>query len=54
MVDVEAFVADGYVKIPGAAPREMADAARSVLWAQLGLSPDDPSSWTEPVRGRPT
>ena len=50
MVDVEAFVADGYVKIPGAAPREMADAARAALWGQLGLSPDDPSSWTEPVR----
>lgn len=50
MVDVEAFVADGYLKIPGAAPRETADTARAALWEQLGLSPDDPSSWTEPVR----
>ncbi|WP_374157845.1 phytanoyl-CoA dioxygenase family protein [Mycobacterium sp. G7A2] len=50
MVDVERFAADGYVKLAGAAPRQIADAARSVLWAQLGLSPDDPSSWTAPVR----
>lgn len=49
MVDVEAFVADGFVKIANAAPRTVVDAARSTLWTTLGLSPDDPSSWTQPV-----
>ena len=49
MVDVDAFVADGFVKVAQAVPRSVADAARSALWSQLGLSPDDPSSWTSPV-----
>lgn len=49
MVDVEAFLADGYVKVPEAAPAHVADEARALLWAQLGLSPDDPASWTQPV-----
>ncbi|MCV7279402.1 phytanoyl-CoA dioxygenase family protein [Mycolicibacterium flavescens] len=44
------FATDGYLKIERAAPREVADAARALLWRQLGLSPDDPGSWTEPVR----
>lgn len=49
MVDVDAFFSDGFVKITQAAPRAAADAARTLLWAQLGVSPDDPSSWTQPV-----
>lgn len=49
MVDVEAFVADGFVKVEEAAPRAAADAARSRLWRQLGLSADDPATWTQPV-----
>ncbi|SEH80555.1 Phytanoyl-CoA dioxygenase (PhyH) [Mycolicibacterium rutilum] len=44
------FATDGYLKIEQAAPRAVADAARAVLWRQLGLSPDAPESWTEPVR----
>lgn len=50
MVDIEAFAADGFVKVAGAAPRSVADAARGFLWQQIGLSPDDPSGWAEPVR----
>lgn len=49
MVDVDAFVRDGFVKIEQATPRDVADAARALLWRQLGLSPDDPTSWAEPV-----
>lgn len=48
MVDVDAFADDGFVKVEGA-PRELADAARAQLWDQLPASPDDPSSWTQPV-----
>jgi len=44
------FYRDGFTKIEQAAPREVADAARELLWQQLGLSPDEPESWTEPVR----
>lgn len=50
MVDLDAFVADGYVKLDAAAPRRVADAARAALWQQLGLSPDEPENWVEPVR----
>jgi len=49
MVDVEAFLTDGFVKVEQAAPRAVADAARALLWRQLGVSPDDPASWTQPV-----
>lgn len=49
MVDVEAFRTDGFVKVEQAAPRAAADAARALLWRQLGVSPDDPASWTQPV-----
>lgn len=49
MVDVEAFRCDGFVKVEQAAPRVVADAARMLLWQQLGVSPDDRSTWTQPV-----
>ena len=50
MLDLDAFMSDGYAKLERAAPRSVADAARDVLWRQLGLSPDDPAGWTEPVK----
>lgn len=49
MVDAAAFAADGFVKLDGAAPRELADAARALLWRGLAASADDPSTWTRPV-----
>jgi hypothetical protein len=45
----DAFVTDGFVKVEQAASRAVADAARAMLWKQLGLSPNDPESWTEAV-----
>ncbi len=49
MVDLDAFVADGYVKVERAVPRSVADAARAALWEQIGLSPDAPEDWSAPV-----
>ena len=46
---IEAFVQDGYVRIDGAFPRAVADAARAMLWRDTGCDPDDPSTWTRPV-----
>ena len=46
---IEQFVTDGFVRIDEAFPRALADAARKVLWRDLGLSPDDPAGWTRPV-----
>ncbi|KAB8189086.1 mitomycin antibiotics/polyketide fumonisin biosynthesis protein [Nonomuraea phyllanthi] len=49
MIDVEAFVADGFAKVEAVVPREVAEAAQALLWERIGLSPDDPSGWTRPV-----
>jgi hypothetical protein len=43
------FVADGFVRIDHAFPRDRADAARAILWKATGCDPDDPASWTRPV-----
>ena len=50
MLNLDAFMSDGYVKVEQAAPRSVADAARNMLWQQLGLSPDEPDGWSAPVR----
>lgn len=49
MVDVADFDRDGHLKIDQPELRGAAEAARAALWAQIGLSPDDPASWTQPV-----
>ncbi|WP_238421716.1 phytanoyl-CoA dioxygenase family protein [Gordonia sp. 'Campus'] len=50
MIDIQAFVEDGFVKVERPALRPVADEARMYLWAQLGLSEDDRSGWTEAVK----
>ena len=49
MLDIDAFIFDGYAKIEQPAFRNVADAARAALWRRLGLSPDDPDGWASPV-----
>ncbi|TDC99602.1 mitomycin antibiotics/polyketide fumonisin biosynthesis protein [Nonomuraea deserti] len=49
VIDVEAFVERGFVKVEAVVPREVGDAARALLWQRIGLSPGDPSGWTKPV-----
>jgi Phytanoyl-CoA dioxygenase (PhyH) len=46
---VEQFIADGFVRVDRAFPRALADAAREILWNATGCSPDDPTTWTQPV-----
>jgi hypothetical protein len=50
MLDLDAFIRDGYAKVEQPASRRVADAGRAILWRQLGLSPDDRDRWSEPVR----
>ncbi|BBY84334.1 phytanoyl-CoA dioxygenase family protein [Mycolicibacterium tokaiense] len=50
MVDVEAFLSDGYLKIEQPQLRGAADEARALVWRQLGLTPHCAGDWTEPVR----
>lgn len=47
--EVEQFIEDGYVLLREAFPREVAAEIRKRLWAELGLSPDDPTQWTKNV-----
>ena len=46
---IEQFVHDGFVRIDGAFPRELADACRRMLWLATGCAEDAPSTWTRPV-----
>ncbi len=49
MVDVAAFVRDGFVKLERPALRDVADAARALLWRTIPPSPVDRTTWTQPV-----
>ncbi|MEO3810535.1 phytanoyl-CoA dioxygenase family protein [Sphaerisporangium sp. B11E5] len=48
-IDVDRFLTDGFAKVEAIVPRDVADQARALLWRRIGLSPDDPSTWTQPV-----
>jgi len=46
---VQAFIDHGFVKIETAFNADLAKECRNALWAEIGLSPDDPASWNEPI-----
>ena len=46
---VERLIDDGFVLLEQVVPADVVAAGRKVIWADLGQSPDDPTSWTEPV-----
>lgn len=46
---IKSFIDDGFVKIENAFSRELAMRCQQELWAQIGLSPDKPETWTAPV-----
>lgn len=45
----EQFLGDGFVRIDGAFPPEVAAEARAILWRDTGCDPDERSTWTRPV-----
>ena len=47
--EIDQFIHNGFVKLEGAFPRATAAACRDILWRDLGLSPDHPEEWKEPV-----
>jgi phytanoyl-CoA dioxygenase PhyH len=47
--DVSAFIDQGFVRIDDAFSRNLAEAARAILWRDTGCDLDDPSTWTKPV-----
>ena len=46
---IEAFIADGFVRLDDVVPRAVVEAARPILWQAAACDPDAPQSWTEPV-----
>src|SRR5262249_59254997 len=46
---VEHFIQNGFVRIDGAFPRELADEARIIMWRDLPCDPHDRATWTRPV-----
>jgi hypothetical protein len=46
---IDRFIEDGFVKIEGAFPKEIAAQARSILWKDTGCDPDNPATWIKPV-----
>jgi hypothetical protein len=49
VVAIDRFIADGFVRIDKAFPREIAEAARAILLRDTGCEPDRPETWTPPV-----
>ena len=45
----EQFVCSGFVKLENAFPKEVAAAAREILWREAGCDPKDRKTWTRPV-----
>jgi hypothetical protein len=46
---VQTFIADGFVKVENAFSTGLAEQCRDELWADIGLSPDAPETWIQPV-----
>jgi hypothetical protein len=46
---VRDFIEDGFIKIENAFSTHLAERCREELWKDIGLSPDRPDAWTEPV-----
>ncbi|MCD7060238.1 phytanoyl-CoA dioxygenase family protein [Pelagibacterium xiamenense] len=46
---IDAFIADGFVRIDNAFSSETAAAARAILWRDTGCDPSDRTTWTRPV-----
>ncbi|MGY3031828.1 hypothetical protein ACVIIV_000998 [Bradyrhizobium sp. USDA 4354] len=46
---VQNFIDDGFVKLENAFSIDLARRCRDELWADIGLSPDEPENWTRPV-----
>lgn len=47
--EVTAFIENGFVRIDNVFSKDVAAAARAILWRDLDCDPDDPTTWTKPV-----
>ena len=47
--EVERFIQNGFVRIDGAFPRQLAEEGRAIMWRDIPCDPNDPATWTKPV-----
>jgi hypothetical protein len=47
---VQRFIDDGFVRLERAVPEDVSRACADLLWAEIGVDPNDRGTWTEPVR----
>lgn len=47
--ELDSFITDGFVRVDDAFPKALADEARAILWRDMSLDENDPSTWTRPV-----
>ena len=47
--EIRQFIGDGFVRMEGAFPREVAEEGRAILWKDTGCDEGDPKTWTRPV-----
>jgi len=47
--DITSFMNNGFVRLDGAFPKQIAEDARAILWQATGCHSDDPTTWTQPV-----
>ena len=47
--EIQKFIDDGFLKIEGAFPRELAEQGRAILWHDLGCDERDTKTWTKPI-----
>lgn len=43
--EIDGFIHDGYKRLDGAFPRDLADGGRSILWRDTGCDENDPTTW---------
>jgi hypothetical protein len=46
---IQQFIREGFVRINGAFPRDLADQGRSILWRDTACDEGNPTTWTKPV-----
>lgn len=46
---IQRFISDGFIKLENAVGTDLARQCRNELWTDIGLSPDEPGNWTQPV-----
>jgi hypothetical protein len=47
---IAGFMERGFVHLSGVVPPHLTESGQRVIWSDLKMSPDDPSTWTEPVK----